>query len=140
MQLSYEHLVAECDRLGIHGLLFQHIHLCLTRTWLHYHRIDCAHLNRHMQTGLFIHATTYGGRGAQADLGFGLSHVVHLFHPEIIILGGGLSGVGEPLRAAVESALRGFIMEAFAPGPAVSLAALSEDVVPVGALELAREA
>jgi CRISPR-associated exonuclease Cas4 len=73
MPLSYEHLVAECNRLGIHGLLFQHIHLCLTRTWLHYHRIDCAHLNRHMQTGLFIHATTYGGRGAQADFGFGLS-------------------------------------------------------------------
>ena len=36
------------------------------------------------------------------DLAFGLSHVVHLFHPEIIILGGGLSGVGEPLRMAVE--------------------------------------
>src|ERR1019366_5898219 len=36
------------------------------------------------------------------DLAFGLSHVVHLFHPEIIVLGGGLSGVGEPLRASVE--------------------------------------
>ena len=35
------------------------------------------------------------------DLAFGLSHAVHLFHPEIIILGGGLSGVGEPLRAGV---------------------------------------
>ena len=73
MPSSYADLLAECDRLGIHGLLFQHIHLCLTRTWLHSHRIDCAHLNRHMQTGLFIHATAYGGRGAQADLGFGLS-------------------------------------------------------------------
>ena len=37
------------------------------------------------------------------DLAFGLSHVVHLLHPEVIILGGGLSGVGEPLRAAVEA-------------------------------------
>ncbi len=71
------------------------------------------------------------------DLSFGLSHVVHLFHPEIIILGGGLSGVGEPLRAAVESSLRGFIMEAFGPGPRVALAALGEDAVPVGALRLA---
>ena len=72
------------------------------------------------------------------DLAFGLSHVVHLFHPEIIILGGGLSGVGEPLRASVESALRQFTMEAFAPGPRIALAALGEDAVPVGALELAR--
>jgi len=72
------------------------------------------------------------------DLAFGLSHVVHLFHPQILILGGGLSGVGEPLRAAVEKALRNFIMDAFAPGPNVALAALGEDAVPIGALELAR--
>jgi glucokinase len=71
------------------------------------------------------------------DLAFGLSHVVHLFHPEIIILGGGLSAVGEPLRASVERALRHFTMEAFAPGPRISLAALGEDAVPVGALKLA---
>ena len=70
------------------------------------------------------------------DLAFGLSHVVHLFHPEIIILGGGLSNVGEPLRAGVESGLRQFMMEAFAPGPRVALAALGEDAVPVGALLL----
>ena len=71
------------------------------------------------------------------DLAFGLSHVVHLFHPEIIILGGGLSAVGEPLRAAVEAGLRRFTMEAFAPGPIIALAALGEDAVPVGALKLA---
>jgi glucokinase len=73
------------------------------------------------------------------DLGFGLSHVVHLFHPEAIVLGGGLSGIGEPLRAAVERALPPFTMEAFAPGPRVALAALGEDAVPVGALLLAGE-
>ena len=72
------------------------------------------------------------------DLAFGLSHVVHLFHPETIILGGGLSGVGEPLRASVERALGPFVMEVFAPGPRIALAALGEDAVPVGALELAR--
>ncbi len=71
------------------------------------------------------------------DLAFGLSHVVHLFHPAIIVLGGGLSGVGEPLRAAVEGALRHFTMEVFAPGPKIALAALGEDAVPVGALKLA---
>jgi glucokinase len=71
------------------------------------------------------------------DLAFGLSHVVHLFHPEVIILGGGMAAVGEPLRRAVEDALRRFIMDAFAPGPRLSLAALGEDAVPVGALCLA---
>jgi glucokinase len=74
------------------------------------------------------------------DLAFGLSHVVHLFHPQVIVLGGGLSGVGEPLRAAVESALPQFTMEAFAPGPDIRLAALGEDAVPVGALCLAQTA
>ena len=70
------------------------------------------------------------------DLAFGLSHAVHLFHPEIVILGGGLSGVGEPLRAAVEAAMGRFLMDAFAPGPRIALAALGEDAVPVGALKL----
>jgi len=72
------------------------------------------------------------------DLAFGLSHVVQLLHPEVIVLGGGLSLIGEPLRAGVETALRRFTMEAFLPGPAIRLAALGEDAVPVGALELAR--
>ena len=72
-----------------------------------------------------------------ADLAFGLSHVTHLMHPQVLVLGGGLSLVGEPLRLAVESALQRFVMEAFAPGPRVALAALHEDAVPVGALMLA---
>ncbi|HEV7924962.1 MAG TPA: ROK family protein [Verrucomicrobiae bacterium] len=71
------------------------------------------------------------------DLAFGLSHVVHLFHPSIIVLGGGLALVGEPLRAAVERVAPRFVMEAFAPGPRIALAKLAEDAVPVGALCLA---
>ncbi len=74
------------------------------------------------------------------DLAFGLSHVVHLVHPETIVLGGGLSFVGEPLRAAVAAALGQYVMEAFAPGPRVALAQLREDAVPVGALLLAANA
>lgn len=72
------------------------------------------------------------------DLAFGLSHAVHLFHPQVIIIGGGLAAVGAPLRTGVATALRRFTMEAFAPGPEVRLAALGEDTVPVGALWLAR--
>jgi glucokinase len=71
------------------------------------------------------------------DLAFGLSHVVHLFHPQVIVLGGGLAAVGECLRACVEANLRRFVMDAFAPGPRIALASLGEDAVPVGALCLA---
>jgi glucokinase len=74
-----------------------------------------------------------------ADLAFGLSHVVHLFHPAIVVIGGGLSGVGEPFRLAVQNALRRYVMGAFAPGPNIELSKLEEDAVPVGALELARD-
>lgn len=71
------------------------------------------------------------------DLAFGLSHVVHLFHPAVIVLGGGLSRVGKPLRNAVAQTLPPLIMEIFRPGPRVRLAMLGEDAVPVGALLLA---
>jgi glucokinase len=72
------------------------------------------------------------------DLSFGLSHVVHLFHPQVIVIGGGLSLIGQPLWTAVEKLLPGFTMEAFAPGPQIRLASLGEDVVPVGALVAAK--
>lgn len=71
------------------------------------------------------------------DLAFGLSHVVHLFHPDTIIIGGGLSLIGETLRAGIENNLRTFIMDAFQPGPVIQLSKLGTDVVPVGALILA---
>ena len=67
-------------------------------------------------------------------LAFALSHVVHLFHPEIVVIGGGLSLVGEPLRAAVERALGPFTMEVFHGTTHVQLAELGEDSVPMGCL------
>jgi len=74
------------------------------------------------------------------DLAFALSHAVHLLHPAIIVMGGGLSLVGEPLRGAVAAVLPRFVMEAFLPPPPVCLAKLDEDAVPVGALCLAASA
>jgi glucokinase len=74
------------------------------------------------------------------EYAFALSHAVHLLHPEIIVLGGGLSLIGEPLRRAVAESLPGFLMDAFQPGPKIALAEIGEDVVPVGALALAARA
>ncbi|HEY6170602.1 MAG TPA: ROK family protein [Verrucomicrobiae bacterium] len=77
-------------------------------------------------------------RETAEDLAFALSHGVHLFHPEVIVLGGGLALIGEPWRAAVAEQLPHFVMHAFRPPPPVKLAALGEDIVPVGALALAK--
>lgn len=69
-----------------------------------------------------------------SDIAFALSHVTHLFHPEVVVLGGGLSLLGEPLRTAVAAALPRFVMEVFHGGPQIRLAGLGEDAVPVGCL------
>lgn len=74
------------------------------------------------------------------DLAFALSHLVHLIHPAAIVMGGGLSLMGEPLRSAIDAALPRHMMHAFQPLPAVRIAKLGEDAVPVGALLLARDA
>ena len=65
-------LLQRAEELGVHGLSFQHIVLCPTRAWLHYHRLDCAHLNRYMQLGLLLHERsadnlTYGIYGLAPD-------------------------------------------------------------------------
>ena len=70
------------------------------------------------------------------DLAFALSHVTHLFHPQVITLGGGLSLIGVPLRKSIEEQLPGFLMEIYGNGPQIKLAELGEDAVPVGALLL----
>lgn len=74
------------------------------------------------------------------DLAFALSHVVHLFHPQIIIIGGGLSLLGEQLRRPVAERLPHYMMTAFLPPSVISIATLRATVVPVGALELAKKA
>lgn len=74
-----------------------------------------------------------------AVLAFALSHVVHLFHPEVIVLGGGLALIGEPWREAVARHLPRHVMDGFTPGPDVRLALLGEDIVPTGILHLAAE-
>jgi len=75
-----------------------------------------------------------------SDLAFGLSHVVQLFHPEVIVMGGGLAQLGNRLKDGVQRALEPNIMDVFKPGPEIRLAGLGQQVVPVGALLLAGRA
>ena len=72
------------------------------------------------------------------DLAFALSHVVHLFHPDIIIMGGGLSLLKDYLRQPVIQKLPQYVMKAFLPLLPIEIASLGEQVVPIGALELAK--
>jgi len=74
------------------------------------------------------------------DLAFALSHLTHLLHPQVVILGGGLSKVGSPLLTSISQRLPRYLMTAFHPGPKITLAALGEDAVPTGALLLAAAA
>jgi glucokinase len=71
------------------------------------------------------------------DLAFGLSHVIHLLNPDTIIIGGGLSLMGEVLKTGIESRIKKYLMDALHPGPKIQLATLKEKVVPIGAISLA---
>jgi glucokinase len=71
------------------------------------------------------------------NLAFALSHVIHLLHPGCIVLGGGLSHLGEPLRVSISDKLSTYVMEAFRPAPPLKLAKHGENAVPIGALLLA---
>ncbi len=72
------------------------------------------------------------------DLAYGLSHVVHIVNPNILILGGGLSNLGDYLSITLTQKLRKYVMEVLKQKlPAVKLSGLKEDTVPMGAVVLA---
>lgn len=73
---------------------------------------------------------------AMNDLAFALSHVVQLLHPQIIVVGGGIHLIGEPVRKRIAEALPRWVMSAFEV-PRIALAKLGEDSVTVGGLALA---
>ncbi|HEY0651672.1 MAG TPA: ROK family protein, partial [Chryseosolibacter sp.] len=73
------------------------------------------------------------------DFSFGLSHAVHLLHPEVVILGGGLAMLGEIIIQEVKKSLPNYLMDAFRPGPLIQLSALQESAVPIGAIALAMQ-
>ncbi len=72
------------------------------------------------------------------DLAFGLSHVIHIVHPGVLILGGGLSLIGNPLKRAVEKKLESYLMDAIKT-PEICIAKLKEDTVCIGAALMAKK-
>lgn len=73
------------------------------------------------------------------NIAFALSYVVLLFHPKVIIIGGGLSLIGAPLFSGINAALPKFVVKSFHPVPEVKIAEHGEDVVCIGALLLAQQ-
>jgi CRISPR-associated exonuclease Cas4 len=61
-----------CDANGLHGLIFQHMSICPRRAWLHFHRIDYAHLEDRMAAGTAAHALSKA-RDKSVEGLFGLS-------------------------------------------------------------------
>lgn len=73
------------------------------------------------------------------NLALGYSHVIHILNPDKIIIGGGLSLMGNPLIEAIKTAIPKYVMPPLLPGPEICLSELGEDVVVVGAIHLALE-
>jgi glucokinase len=80
-------------------------------------------------------------REAGEALGRQLASLVHVFNPQVIVVGGGVAQIGEALFAAIQVALRASTMHpAFLDGLEVRPAALGDDSGLVGAMILASEA
>lgn len=73
-------------------------------------------------------------------LAWAFSVVSALLSPARIVIGGGLSHLGDWFRDEIDGRLQGLLMDALRPGPQLRLAKLGEDVVPIGALALAQVA
>ncbi len=72
-----------------------------------------------------------------ATLGLALANVIALFHPEVIVLGGGVSLMGPLFWEGLRRQVARRALAPFAGSVRLERAALGEDVVPVGALCLA---
>lgn len=72
-----------------------------------------------------------------ATLGLALANVIALFHPEMIVIGGGVSLMGPLFWDGLRTAVMQRAMPAYLTSVRIERAALGEDVVPMGALCLA---
>lgn len=69
-------------------------------------------------------------------LAYGLSFVVYLFNPEVIVIGGGVSLIGDILVERLTQKLPKYISNTYLPGPEIKRSLLGEEVVLIGALSL----
>jgi glucokinase len=74
---------------------------------------------------------------AMAYLGVGMANLVNLFNPQLIVIGGGLTNIGEPLFEAVRHAIDRRAFRAQAQTVRVVRAALGDDVGVLGAAAVA---
>ncbi|MDD2707333.1 MAG: ROK family protein [Verrucomicrobiae bacterium] len=79
-------------------------------------------------------------RDLTLHLALGLSHAIHLFHPQILIIGGGISLLGQPLLDDIRRWTNDLVMDVFRGSYQISLPKLGEAVMPTGALLLAAQA
>jgi len=101
---------------------------------------DSGHEARHLTQALDQHDPFAQQIFTDTDqpLAWAFSHVMHLVHPQVLILGGGVSKLGERFRQAIEAQTTKFVIDAFQPLPPILLAELGEQVVPIGAIEWAK--
>ena len=82
---------------------------------------------------LALEALAHAGR----FVGLGIVSALHLFNPEIIVLGGGVTKSGDALFTAMRAAIERHVMDrAYTYGLRIEMAALGDDVALVGAAAL----
>ena len=98
-------------------------------------RVDARIVGMAAATGdpLAIQALAHAGR----IIGLGIVSILHLFNPEVIVIGGGVAKTGELLFAPMRSAVRKHVMDAaYTKDLRIEHAALGDDVALAGAAAL----
>jgi glucokinase len=76
---------------------------------------------------------------ASYNLGVGVANVLHLFDPELVVIGGGVSNAWNLIQAPVRRAIRERAMEAYSNRARLVRTSLGDDVGVLGAVALALE-
>ena len=100
-----------------------------------YSTIDAADVARAAEAGdaLALDSIEHAGR----ILGLGIVSALHLFNPEIVVLGGGVAKAGDLLFAPMHRAIRQHVLDpAYMDGLAIVPAGLGDDVALYGAAAL----
>lgn len=92
--------------------------------------VEAARAGDQLSSQVFSRAAFY--------LGIGVVNVLHLFNPEIVIIGGGVSNAGDILFGPVRELVSQRTMEAVRRGVSIVPAALGDDAGLLGAAALAR--